>query len=691
MILLSYVRQNKLYCLFIWLSIAVISVFFILGTRPSSASIIPSIPSSSISTTNVTSSSSYGGGPLPFNDINILVVTDVHSWVASQKRHKSQYNVDYGMVVSFYEQLIPKNSQQNLFFVMNGDFMDGTGLSTHPPEHLVDILKKMPFDAINVGNHELYFNSTVEFMKQKDGFAEHFGDKYVTSNVFFNPGGDYKMLPLGGRNRYHVMEGPSARVLVFGFLYDMVDHCPMVVVERVEETVEQEWFRQALQNTNYDAILCLSHMDVEDDLIYLLLHKIRSIINDSDMPIHFITGHTHYRGFKELNNGTAYALNKERLATSFEAGHYLDTIGFLSFDRDSDILEEEYNKVDHVFIEANFDTLSQTLGTTTMDDFMTPYGREVQKFILQTEEEMGLNDVLGCSPQHYFFDCKLSQPQSLWRFYMEKVINNFYFDNSPDHVYVMSSGSFRYDLYEGDITLNDIKAMSPWNQFIIRVTTMIEGMELIQMLGDDDIGDNINNLMGGALQWQSDLPPYIYSRDTFNEKQVYELYTNEFDLAYVLQRMSDVLGEKRRDALVNLEYQNTATTDLFIDFISEKWQPHPHGKGTATCQTVNSGGKDNAVFFILAIAFSVIFVSLIGIREVHQRKFQGYNQSVVNMDPEYLSDAAAAEIYSSDDELNDDDMDLKFLYGTKAQFLNDSSLLDTLEGSEGSRTKVAFL
>lgn len=41
---------------------------------------------------------------------------------------------------------------------MNGDFMDGTGISTIPPTELVPILQCMPFDAINAGNHELYHN-----------------------------------------------------------------------------------------------------------------------------------------------------------------------------------------------------------------------------------------------------------------------------------------------------------------------------------------------------------------------------------------------------------------------------------------------------------------------------------------------------------------------------------------------------
>ena len=157
---------------------------------------------------------------LPINDFNILVVTDVHAWVASRKRHEPQWNADYGHILSFYERLQSELKDQNLFFVMNGDFMDGTGLSTYPPSHLTPILEKMPWDALNIGNHELYTNETIEHITE-GGFAEYWGSKYVTSNVL--RADDGKALgPLGG-TRHLVLNGPTAKVLVFGFLYDMTD------------------------------------------------------------------------------------------------------------------------------------------------------------------------------------------------------------------------------------------------------------------------------------------------------------------------------------------------------------------------------------------------------------------------------------------------------------------------------------
>jgi 2',3'-cyclic-nucleotide 2'-phosphodiesterase (5'-nucleotidase family) len=93
---------------------------------------------------------------LPFGDVNLLVLTDVHSWIAGHERHEPARNVDYGDVLSFYQALKnyvtttnnnnthnKNNNNGDLFLVMNGDFMDGTGLSTTPPNSLTPLLERM--------------------------------------------------------------------------------------------------------------------------------------------------------------------------------------------------------------------------------------------------------------------------------------------------------------------------------------------------------------------------------------------------------------------------------------------------------------------------------------------------------------------------------------------------------------------
>lgn len=59
---------------------------------------------------------------LSLGDINVMVLTDVHSWVAGHLPHIPRNDADYGDVLSFYEHLQTrcKREEKDIFFVMNG-------------------------------------------------------------------------------------------------------------------------------------------------------------------------------------------------------------------------------------------------------------------------------------------------------------------------------------------------------------------------------------------------------------------------------------------------------------------------------------------------------------------------------------------------------------------------------------------
>jgi 2',3'-cyclic-nucleotide 2'-phosphodiesterase (5'-nucleotidase family) len=69
-------------------------------------------------------------------------------------------------VLSFVERLKDycNNADQNvctdLWFVVNGDWIDGTGIAMNgDPSYLIPVLEKMPFDVLNVGNHGRYLSA----------------------------------------------------------------------------------------------------------------------------------------------------------------------------------------------------------------------------------------------------------------------------------------------------------------------------------------------------------------------------------------------------------------------------------------------------------------------------------------------------------------------------------------------------
>jgi 2',3'-cyclic-nucleotide 2'-phosphodiesterase (5'-nucleotidase family) len=521
---------------------------------------------------------------LPLNDINILVVTDVHAWIGSRKRHEPQWDADYGHVISFYERM--KTNQfrdKNLLFLMNGDFVDGTGLSSNPPELLTPILQKMPWDALTIGNHELYRNSTIEHITDS-GFAEYWGRKYVTSNVI-RLEGSVELGPLGG-SRHIIWEGPTAKILIFGFLYDMTDHSPLVAVEPVSKVVEQQWFTSALKQ-DYQAIVCMVHMHVTDPLVLVIQSKIRSVVGE-DIPIQFISGHSHIRAFESIDNRS----------TSFEAGHYLDTIGFVSFDLNG-------TNFQNVFIDATVDTLQSIAG---VNDIMTANGTQVQDMIQAAQMKLGLLERVGCAPNHFLLDVDLSHPQSLWRFYMKYVIMEFYFQNSPNVVYIQGSGAFRYDLYQGQILLDDIVTMNPFNDTIYRVTQELKGSYLIQILN----AENFN--AQPAVPWMMNVPNYIFSSNDIDPEKMYEVFTVFFDLAFVVERVEKVTGQS-----VTPEPQSLATTDLWINFIQEQW-PFEN-----QCQESTMDNHVGLIIIFLFVFSAVIFGLVIFVRS--RQALAGYNRA----------------------------------------------------------------
>jgi len=546
----------------------------------------------------VLASSKEAKGLLPLlSDVNVLVVTDIHSWVAGHRRHEPQMNADYGDVLSFHERLstVCASQQKDLFFVMNGDFMHGTGLTTNPPKYLTPILKKMPWDAINIGNHELYANSTIDFISKRGGFVDFWDGKYITSNTIHSE----TNAPIG--LRYQFLEGTytSTRILTFGFLYNMEDSCRAAKVERVQDAVQSSWFTDVLKGADGDfgAILVLAHMDAADPLVSVILDRIREVCGHR-MPVQFITGHSHMRKYETLDS----------YSTSFEAGRYLDTLGFASFSLSSSpknrqellALDEpttffnESRNISHeegglpeganfqyMYIDTNIDNFKQVLGG--IQELETKSGKELSTFIKQTQQNLGLFKIIGCSPNFYRASEGLDEPDSLWGLFAKEVVpsqlllltsdgesdgyNNQ--ENDDIHrVYIQGSGAYYYDIYPGEIIVDDLMSVDRFGDVIYLVDTRIRGSDFIKAFGppktitDGNDHEDCHHCIGGGT-----LPPYIVS-GSVKEYNFYEVYTTHFDLHHVEGQLAHVT--QRSLSPVPMK-NNLSTRDLWFGFVEAEW------------------------------------------------------------------------------------------------------------------------
>lgn len=485
---------------------------------------------------------------LPFGDINIIVVTDVHSFIGGHP-HEVDRNANYGDVLSFYQHVKGHCNKHglDLWFFMNGDWVHGTGLAMDGnATMLLPLLKKMPWDAVNLGNHEIYHSAIVELMR--DDMIPHFGDAFLTSNTLYAE----TMEPFGGA-RYRLLKGTKSTLLVFGFLYDMHNPSELLHISTVEETLAQDWFRDALREHQYDAICVLAHMDNDDALVDAILHKIREHTHEH-MPVQFLTGHTHLRKTRKVG--------KDMWGWATEAGGNLDTVGFLSIPTkktaESVTNREVGGLFQTLFLNANKEVLQQRGGGGAQ----TQEGAALAQRINETRHSLGLDEIVGCPPRDYFINRSIHDEDSVFKLWMDHVVPTQIFKTQKDCVMFISSDYFRYDVRGSGrndaITVDDIVAIVPYMEPVIYVGEVPEWV--VRRM---NVSMNTESLHHHRL-----IPDYLIAgefKDVGDKNKPYRLYTHEYNLPEVMHDLDRLhlheLKPKRtdlKDTLYWLEYAEMA-------------------------------------------------------------------------------------------------------------------------------------
>ena len=548
---------------------------------------------------------------LPLGDINLVVLTDTHSWLGGHGE-KEDNDINYGDVLSFYqilgdqvrsiEESDPDKHKHDLFFVMNGDWIDGTGLAMNgDPSHLIPLLRRMPWDAVNVGNHELFKRSVVEDIIRPGGIAEWWGPRYLSSNILKTQDKE----PIG--NKFHVLTGRHSTTLVFGFLFNMVGFDPIVTVERVQDAINEEWFKEALQTITYDAILVLAHMDHDDSLVHVILERIRALV-DSDMPVQFITGHTHYRGFSRPDN----------YSSSVEAGRYLDTVGFVSIPTQNNLRaaaharkqatgnalappslsagnqrNPAYNATDtfqYSFIDARYQALQAVLG---VDEVVTPDGIELSELIENVQQELGLFNIVGCAEKNYYLNLDVDQPNSLWGLFCQNVIPHafpwsYWSQRKAEHmgknpkVVVMEKKSWRYDLYAKELTMDEVIAVSPYNRSLYMFPE-IPGSVIAELNASLNAHSKVAKLPNWVM-CPSPASEFPQPTEPGGSNELYDLVVSEFSINRIRQTLEAVWpNASPEESYVpeSLPLADHTTTSVWLQFFSE----------TETCQTDKKGNE----------------------------------------------------------------------------------------------------
>ena len=499
-------------------------------------------------------------GAVGFSDVNLLVTTDVHSFISSHLHNdglcgSSRCDADFGTLVSFIERVREKAdaARKDVFVFDNGDVVDGTGLSTATKvdgSAVLPLLSSIPYDALNCGNHELYQSTTVLdglLGKNSSGTGPSFVDfwkgNYLTSNILLAGSNGS---PIGAR--YTTLTGKhGTRLLVMGWMYEMPDHCPAVNITPIATAVKEKWFEKAMEEAKQsDAIVVLAHMHYVDPLVYTLLSAIRSHVGPN-YPVQFLTGHSHIREWKQL----------DAHAASFEAGNYGDTVGFAAFNTASTRHNANLTTFDHQFLYMTRKTLADAAGlkVSTLD---TANGKALSSRIAGVNAAFGLSKVLGCAARTYTTHAEYGSADSLWSLYMDAVAPSTIFvpSRNTSQWFITSTGALRYDLYKGNVSVDDVDMALPFADPLY-VVQRVHGTELLKALAslnndqalveeeeDDDALGGSRYRPTRSRESPLSLPRYVATPTKLTDEKYYDAIVGRFDKENVAKAISTAAGRQ---------------------------------------------------------------------------------------------------------------------------------------------------
>ena len=399
--------------------------------------------------------------PWTKNGINFLHTTDTHGWHGGHLQ-EPQYSADWGDYVSFSHHLRKRaeDDGSDLLVIDTGDRVEGNGLydaSDPKGKYTSSIFKHQHIDIITVGNHELYQANTSS--AEYETRVPDFKDSYLASNVDIR-NKDGELVPLAARFRKFTTKNRGVRVTAFGFLYNFQGHANNTHVQKVEDTVQEEWFKDAVKDKDVDLYVVAGHVPVRDTPEFDAVYK---SIRDAnwDAPIVFFGGHTHIRDYRKW----------EKKAYGIESGRYMETIGFVSISElgsdseDGKVEAKASSKFERMYIDNNLFSLHHHSGTNS-STFATELGRNVSKTIQEDRQKLKLDKTFGCAPHDYWLNrAEYPSKESLLSLLEDKILpDTFTTSNSSQNpaIVLTNSGAMRFDIFKGAFTIDTTYLVCPF-------------------------------------------------------------------------------------------------------------------------------------------------------------------------------------------------------------------------------------
>ncbi|KAI8388326.1 nucleoside phosphatase family-domain-containing protein [Radiomyces spectabilis] len=403
--------------------------------------------------------------PLHWGDVNFIQTTDTHGWLQGHVL-QPQYNGDLGDFYSFVVRMKEKarKMKKDLFVVDCGDTHDGNGLSdtTQPKgKETQPLLKKIPYDILSIGNHELYVNNvTIDVV---NNYIDHWKGRYLAANVYFKDLHTNKTVPIA--DKYTYFKGKyGTRVLALGFLFNFHGNDDLSVVKPIVEEVKEPWFKKAMTSHKPDIIVLFGHVGLRFQEMQDALAAVRQYY--PYLPVAIMGGHTHIRDFAVY----------DRWAAGVQGGRYLESVAWMSLDGVKEstkyVKKHGYNgptpSSNITFHRRYLDQNRKTYifhTTKTAKKFDTKEGKSISKRVTKLRHKLDLAEPYGCAPQDYYVTAApVNSTDSIYDLVTNGIMAHTVVDSSRKNpaFYLINTGGIRYDVYKGPFTLDNMYQVSPF-------------------------------------------------------------------------------------------------------------------------------------------------------------------------------------------------------------------------------------
>ncbi|KAL5600939.1 hypothetical protein BROUX41_005773 [Berkeleyomyces rouxiae] len=402
---------------------------------------------------------------LMWGQLNFLHTTDTHGWLGGHVS-EHQYSADWGDYVSFAHHMRQKADDQgaDLLLIDTGDRVEGNGLydgSVPKGQYTYHIYRQQDVDLICSGNHELYQRQTAD--NEHDIQVPNFRDRYVASNLDYIDPETGERQPLAQRYRRFKTKNRGIDVVAFGFLFDFTGNQNNTVVQRVEDTIKEKWFQDAIR-LRPDVFVVIGHIGVRMPELKAIYTAIRQ--QNWHIPIAMFAGHAHVRDATDFDS-QAYAL---------ASGRYFETVGWMSLDG----IQKDELKKDEVQAAKSFAFTRRYLDNNLFgyyhhtglneSTFPTEKGQETSKLIYHARKTLGLDKKLGCAPKSLWMS-RVPYPHdnSIYTWLANESLPGIFYNaeraNKP-RIGLLNTGGVRFDIIRGKFSYDSLFNVSPFTNHI---------------------------------------------------------------------------------------------------------------------------------------------------------------------------------------------------------------------------------